>query len=225
MEYTLNCLILGEINPFPVTINQTQLVGKLKDAIKEEQQLSYPTRLLTLYKINVGVSDDNKYKSILHGVSQPGYVFNPKFELNPVHEISWYFGQSSDRPKGAIHILVETPQSESIDPRVWVPSLRICSSPHEFTLPYCPYLRMLQPASELTINSSAALDTNPTVSTSEQGLLDQNSLHEKAKGVKVTRRLSTRITRLFKKEARSKEETPAVAEEAPMLDEVAPATP
>ena len=54
---------------------------------------------------------------------------------------------------------------------------------------------------------------------------EEKPAEKKAKEVKVTRRLSTRITGLFKKEARSKEETPAVAEEAPKLDEVAPAAP
>jgi len=54
---------------------------------------------------------------------------------------------------------------------------------------------------------------------------EEKPAEKKAKEVKITRRLSTRITGLFKKEARSKEETPAVAEEAPKLDEVAPAAP
>lgn len=48
---------------------------------------------------------------------------------------------------------------------------------------------------------------------------------KKAREVKIARRFSTRITGLFKKEAKSKEDTPAVAEEAPKLDAVAPAAP
>ena len=54
---------------------------------------------------------------------------------------------------------------------------------------------------------------------------EEKPAEKKSKDVRVTRRLSTRITGLFKKEARNKEETPAVAEEAPKLDEVAPAAP
>jgi len=52
----------------------------------------------------------------MHDVSQPDYVFNPKLKLNAVQRISRYFGQSSDRPERNIHILVEPPQSKSIDP-------------------------------------------------------------------------------------------------------------
>lgn len=54
---------------------------------------------------------------------------------------------------------------------------------------------------------------------------EEKPVEKKARDIKVTRRLSTRITGFFKKEARTKEETPAVAEEAPKLDEVAPAAP
>lgn len=54
---------------------------------------------------------------------------------------------------------------------------------------------------------------------------EEKPAEKKARDVKVTRRLSTRITGFFKKEARTKEDTPAVAEEAPKLDEVAPAPP
>lgn len=54
---------------------------------------------------------------------------------------------------------------------------------------------------------------------------DEKPAEKKARDVKVTRRFSTRITGLFRKETKTKEETPAVAEEAPKLDEVAPAAP
>ena len=90
-------------------------MGELKEEIKEQQMLAF--HALTLYKIKVDISDDDKCDSIMRDVSQPDYVFNLKLKLDAVEErISRYFGQSSDRPEGNIHILVEPPQSKSIDP-------------------------------------------------------------------------------------------------------------
>ena len=70
----------------------------------------------------------------------------------------------------------------------------------------------------------------PTEAPNEETKTDEAKTEEKPtekkpREIKVTRRLSTRITGLFKKEAKSKEDTPAVAEEAPKLDAVAPAAP
>jgi len=68
-------------------------------------------------------------------------------------------------------------------------------------------------------------ETAPAEAPNEETKAEEKPAEKKAKEVKVTRRLSTRITGLFKKEAKSKEDTPAVAEEAPKLDAVAPAAP
>jgi len=115
MEYTLNCIVLGEASVFPVKINDAQLVGELKKAIKNENPNDFKdidAHHLTLYKIKIVIPDDEG-DNILDRVSQPGYVFDPKDKLFPTHKMSRYFGQD---PDGDIHILVELPQSKSIDP-------------------------------------------------------------------------------------------------------------
>ena len=59
----------------------------------------------------------------------------------------------------------------------------------------------------------------------EETKVEEKPAEKRPSDVKISRRISTRINALFKKEPRSKEETPVVAEEAPKLDAVAPAAP
>jgi len=67
-----------------------------------------------LHQIKIFIpEDDDEGDNILDGVSQPGYAFDPKHKLFPTSKISKYFGQG---PEGDIHILVELPESKSIDP-------------------------------------------------------------------------------------------------------------
>jgi hypothetical protein len=69
-------------------------------------------------------------------------------------------------------------------------------------------------------------ETTPTEAPKEETKVEEKPAEKKAKDAKVTRRLSTRITGLFKKEVKSKEDPPAVAEEAPpKLAEVASSAP
>jgi len=115
MRFNLFCLILGETVPFSVKINEAQSVDELKNEIrKQSQKLAlFDAHTLTLYKIKVDISDDSKYQSTMRDVSKPGYVFDPKLYLNAVQEVSMYFGQVSDRSKGAIHVLIEPPRGVS----------------------------------------------------------------------------------------------------------------
>ena len=139
MQYTLNCLVLGGVTPFEVEIDGSRTVHQLKREIKnrKENDLNGIDAVrLTLYKVDIDISDEDKLKSMKHDVSKPGYVFNPKIELGETFKVSRYFEQISEE-NPHLHILVELPRGKSIDPRAWVPSLRICSSPHEFTQPYC----------------------------------------------------------------------------------------
>ena len=118
-EYTLNCLVPGDKTTFPVNINEEMKVGKLKNEIKRknEPRFNYfDADGLTLHQINVDVSNESEYDNIILEVSQPGYVFIPKRKLFPTSKISKYFGEPSDRLRAVIHILVEPPQSKSIDP-------------------------------------------------------------------------------------------------------------
>ena len=60
----------------------------------------------------------------------------------------------------------------------------------------------------------------------EETKAEEKGVEKRASDVKISRRISTRITGLFKKEPKSNNaETPAVAEEAPKLAAVAPAAP
>ena len=94
-------------------------MGKLKEEIKAKKALrfkDFDADELTLHKIKVDLSDESEGNNIMDKVSQPDYVFNPKLRLLAAWRISTYFGESSDRLEGNIHILVELPQSKSIGP-------------------------------------------------------------------------------------------------------------
>ena len=116
MEYTLNCLVLGEADPFPVKIKKGQLVGELKEEIKKKMQrlALIDAHKLPLYKISVDISDTSNYDSTMSELSQPHYVFNPKVKLFPIEFISEHFRRPPNMK--TIHILAEPPQSKSIDP-------------------------------------------------------------------------------------------------------------
>ena len=117
MVYTLFCIVLGQKIPFSVGINEGMTVGGLKKAIKNKKPddlKDVDADHLTLHQIRIVVpEDDDEYNNMMNRISQPGYVFDPKRTLIPTHKISRYFGQG---PEGDIHILVELPESKSIDP-------------------------------------------------------------------------------------------------------------
>jgi len=118
-EYTLCCFVPGAKDTFPVDINEGMTVGQLKKAIKNEKPIAFKdvdAADLTLHQINVDISNESEYDNIMRDVSQPGYVFILKRKLRAAWRISQYFGKESARPENAIHILVELPQSKSIDP-------------------------------------------------------------------------------------------------------------
>ena len=117
MEYTLNCLVLGAEDTFPVKIKGAQSVGELKDEIKKKKEPRFnglAADELTLYQINVDISDDNDIGDIMHEVSQPGYVFNPKRKLQAARKLARVF-RGTGPPDDTVHILVVPPQSKSID--------------------------------------------------------------------------------------------------------------
>ena len=117
MVYTLFCIVLGKKSTFSVKVDETQTVDELREAIKNKKPIDFKdvdADHLTLHKIKIVIPDDkDKYKAIKDEVTRPGYVFDPKIELYPMFKISEYFKQDPER---GIHILVELPQSKSIDP-------------------------------------------------------------------------------------------------------------
>jgi len=113
MTYTLFCIIEGQYIPFSVKINETQSVDKLKMEIKKETSPGFnnvAADKLTLYKIKVDVSDDNKYENTMHDVSQPDYVFNPKLMLDPGQTISSYLDNHQTVQKGISWSLLKVSQ-------------------------------------------------------------------------------------------------------------------
>ena len=117
MVYKLFCIVLGEKSTFSVKVDETQTVDELKEAIKNKEPHKFKdvdSDELTLHQIKIVLpDDDDESDNILGGVSQPGYVFDHKRKLFSTSKMSKYFRQ---HPEGDIHILVELPESKSIDP-------------------------------------------------------------------------------------------------------------
>ncbi len=49
---TVVCVVVGEGRPFPVDVAENQLVGHLKDKIKEKQEYKFPADELELYHVD-----------------------------------------------------------------------------------------------------------------------------------------------------------------------------
>lgn len=103
-----------------VLIDETKTVGHLKDEIKKEMEPVFDgldAHALTLYKINVDVSDESKYREIIDQISKSDYVFTPREFLNPAKRLNTFFGSPGPiKVERSIHILVVPPGRESLDP-------------------------------------------------------------------------------------------------------------
>jgi len=85
MSYTLFCAILGQETAFLVNIDETQTVDELKKHIKAEEPAlaSFATDTLTLYKVDIDISNDDTYEQVMRDISQ-NKVNAPREELtNP----------------------------------------------------------------------------------------------------------------------------------------------
>jgi len=123
--YSLTCFLIGSDGTFQVKIDRTELVGNLKDAIKEKKPVALKdvdADQLTLYKINVDVNatDKNTYILAVQDISQDLSNSQKATELNPVDELSEVF-ETGPPPKKKIHILVTCPAGESIKAAVCGP--------------------------------------------------------------------------------------------------------
>ena len=119
MLQTLFCIVLGETTAFPVDIDENMTVGHLKDAIKEKTKPGldrFAAHALTLYKVNIDMSDKAKFTKEIQDISQD--LSKTEKELfNPSEELSNVFGETGP-PKGKIHILVKSPEGELMDSTV-----------------------------------------------------------------------------------------------------------
>jgi hypothetical protein len=125
MPITLACIIIGQATAFTVTINETQYVDELKDEIKKKQQhnlAEVDADQLTLYKVNIDVSTKELLDAAKLAIFQSSIEYE-KEELEGLWELSTYFQESGPPenaiPKRTIHILVQLPRGESINPRAW----------------------------------------------------------------------------------------------------------
>src|SRR6267154_1523995 len=108
---TIFCFLLGTKNIFSVDYNEKTTVDHLKEAIRQKNLdilANIWARDLTLYKINVDISDDNEYPGIIDEISRGTFAFNPpKQPLNPSRLVSRIFQKDS---KETIDVLVELPE-------------------------------------------------------------------------------------------------------------------
>ena len=116
MPYKLFCVMSGDSSPFSAEIDETHTVDDLKWKIKTKKAKldSVAADALTLYKINIDISDDDNYTRIMNLISKGDYDFANKQKLNPSRKISKLFGGDSDE---TIDVLVELPPGEPMDSR------------------------------------------------------------------------------------------------------------
>jgi len=112
MSYTFLCFLIGGRATFPVDIEQTKLVGHLKEEIKKKipNQLNHiDPEHLTLYQVEVDASHKPTYLRQLDEISK---TLDPLSELNDAKKLSAVFPEGPLEMK--IQILVQPPEGESI---------------------------------------------------------------------------------------------------------------
>jgi len=118
--YTLLCAIIGErTDPFPIHIEETRIVGDLKEDIKMKKKrvlAEIEADTLALYKTDIDIdATDTAYKQVIQQISNNTTTAPKEPLLNPSHKLSAKFGKSIPAD-GRIHILVERPPGQSTDP-------------------------------------------------------------------------------------------------------------
>jgi hypothetical protein len=111
----LLCVISGSDTVFVVKINKTQYVDELRQAITTERsQLldGVDAASLTLYKINVVVSNTDNHDEIVQKISRGVYEFEEIEKLNAGDMVSRYFVRGLS---GVMQVLAERPPGEPID--------------------------------------------------------------------------------------------------------------
>ncbi|KAH9104559.1 hypothetical protein LEN26_015021 [Aphanomyces euteiches] len=63
---TLVCVVVGEGIPFPIDIAADQLVGHLKDKIKEKKEYKFPADELELYSVD-GLTQNQQRQILFSG--------------------------------------------------------------------------------------------------------------------------------------------------------------
>ena len=111
MSYTILCFLVGGRATFAVDIEQTKLVGHLKEEIKKKipNQLNHiDPEHLTLYQVEVDASHKPTY---LRQLDEKTKTLDPLSELNDAEKLSSVFPEGPLEMK--IQILVQPPEGES----------------------------------------------------------------------------------------------------------------
>ena len=120
---TLVCLVIGEGNPFPVKLEESELVGVLMQKIKEMQQYPFPGNQLTLFLAKKDgmengqwLSDEDPDVLELSKLECPDDVrvkyLSDKMKMKPTYRIRRYdFPSDERREDGEIHVLVQLPNN------------------------------------------------------------------------------------------------------------------
>jgi Crinkler effector protein N-terminal domain len=133
MLYDLFCNVIGEGTVFQVSIDATQSVAQLNEAIKKKKEPeldAVAADKLTLFRVSINVSDEDQNQNQNQSGDGDGdedddkdkdelikkvHQSKDKKKLNPVCKLSKYFEEDKYRKEETIHILVKVPQGESTD--------------------------------------------------------------------------------------------------------------
>ena len=103
MSITLLCLVKGNTlaNAFPVDINKDQLVGHLKEAIKEKIDVpaNFKAKDLKVWKVSIPGDQDDQLRNL---------ILQDSDELLAINDIGDYWPTSP--PKKHIHVIVKLPR-------------------------------------------------------------------------------------------------------------------
>jgi Crinkler effector protein N-terminal domain len=116
MPRTIGCFVIGGITPFSVTIDETQSVDELKGAIKKKKEPeldAFAADRLTLYKVDIDGSDDDKCIEKVQVISQKLGDPNEAEKLHSLSRLSKYFRELSPT-EGRIQILVQLPRGGAV---------------------------------------------------------------------------------------------------------------
>ena len=111
MSITLLCLVKGNTlaNAFPVDIEKDQLIGHLKEAIKDKIDVpaNFKAKDIKLWKVEIPDDQDDLLNSL---------TLQDQPELLATREIGDYWTEKP--PKRHIHVLVEPPASTTASDEV-----------------------------------------------------------------------------------------------------------
>src|SRR5438067_2041277 len=103
MPITLLCLVKGNTtaNAFPVDIDKAQLVGHLKEAIKEKIDVpaNFKAKDLKVWKVTIPGDQDDQLRNL---------ILQESDELLAINDIGDYWPTSP--PKKHIHVIVKFPR-------------------------------------------------------------------------------------------------------------------